>query len=247
MILFLSDIHLGRDGSAATRASERALVDLLDAHAAADAVYLVGDVFHAYVEYRHLVPKGYVRFLGALARLTDRGVPVTYLAGNHDPWHRDYFTRELGVRVVADAHTETIGGRRIHLAHGDGLDPDARLYNALKPILRHPLPVWLYTTLLPGDVGFGLAQRVSRHGSDEKVIPRTVEALRAYARRTLAEDADLVVLGHAHQAEVSTWPGGVYLNPGYWHEDRTFGRLDETGIALLHWNGSCPVEVQRAP
>lgn len=246
MTLFFSDLHLGRDGYEATRASERALVDLFDAHPDVEQVYLVGDVFHAYIEYRHLVPKGHVRFLGALARLADRGVRITYLAGNHDPWHRDYFARELGVRVVPDRLEECVEGRRVHLAHGDGLDPDDHAYNLLKPLLRHPVPVWLYRTLLPGDVGYGLARRVSHLGSDEGPIPQTIEALRAYARARLAGAPDVVVLGHAHAAELTALPGGAYLNPGFWHEDRTFGRLDGDGLALLRWNGTCPVEVQRA-
>ncbi|MEO0858505.1 MAG: metallophosphoesterase, partial [Bacteroidota bacterium] len=109
MILFLSDLHLGRGTPAESRAAERDVCALLDAHASAlDALVLVGDVFDAYMEYRHLVPKGFVRLQGRLAALVDAGVPVTYVVGNRDPWHLDHFAREVGVRLVRDHVVETM-------------------------------------------------------------------------------------------------------------------------------------------
>ncbi|MEL7362386.1 MAG: metallophosphoesterase, partial [Bacteroidota bacterium] len=101
MILFLSDLHLGRGTPEASRAAERDVCALLDAHAdTLDALVLVGDLFDAYMEYRHLVPKGFVRLQGRLAALVDAGVTVTYVVGNRDPWHLDHFAREIGVRLV---------------------------------------------------------------------------------------------------------------------------------------------------
>ncbi len=243
MILFFSDVHLGRGAPADERAVEADLVACLRAHAeAAEALYLVGDVFDAYIEYPTLVPRGFARLQGLLAAWTDRGVPVTYLAGNHDPWHRDYFERELGVRVVPDACTAVHHGRRVHLAHGDGLEPG--LYRRLKPVLRHPVPVWLYRTLLPADAGFRLARWVSRRYSRLPPDAATRDALRDHARRLLHRtEADLVVLGHSHHAELRAEAGGAYLNPGCWHTARTFGRLDADGPRLLRWNGDRTREV----
>ena len=234
-------MHLGRtDDPATERRVEADLVACLRAHEAdVEGLYLVGDVFDQYIEYRHLVPKGFVRFQGLLAEWTDRGVPVTYLAGNHDPWHRDYFRRELGVRLASDAVIEPLYGRRVYVAHGDGLPEAPGLYKRLKPLLRHPLPVALYKTLLPADSGLGLARWVNRRVREEQVEPAQVEALRSEARRIVrTTPADLVVMGHSHYAEQHAWPEGCYINLGGWYLSRTFGRLDQSGPALLTWDGT---------
>ncbi len=236
-------MHLGRDDTVTERANEAALIACLKAHEhLVDRLYLIGDVFDQYIAYRYLVPKGFVRFQGLLAAWTDRGVPVTYLVGNHDPWHDDYFPRELGVRVVFDALHEPLFGHNVYMAHGDGLAPDTRRYNRLKPLLRHPLPVAVYRTILPGDLGFGLARRIKERFGHHGVVPASVTGLRRHARRLLQEtDTDVVIMGHCHQPERSEWPGGCYLNTGSWHDQRTFGCLDENGPHLLCWNGSCAV------
>lgn len=247
MYLFLSDLHLGRGSAAESRAAEADALALLRAHEAAvreaaarteGGLYLVGDVFDQYIEYRHLVPKGFVRLQGLLAAWTDAGVSVTYVVGNRDPWHLDYFERELGVRVIAHGQTQSLAGRKTYIAHGDGLVPTEWAYNRLKGLLRHPVAYRLYRNAFPGDAGYRLARRVARLGSGEPE-EHVVEALRAAARRRLADtDTDLVVMGHAHRAELARWDRGAYLNPGYWFADRTFARLDGRGPALLRWTGT---------
>lgn len=233
-------MHFGKGGPEVARASEADLLACLRAHEAdVTALYLVGDVFDDYIEYRHLVPRGFARFQGLLADWTDRGIPVTYLVGNHDPWHRTYFREELGVRVVFDSLVEPLEGVHVYVAHGDGLTEANPLYNRLRPLLRHPLPVWLYRHLLPGDAGVGLARWVKRVVGKDAVDLQAVAAFRRLAHHLLATGvADVVVLGHTHRAERTVWPCGTYLNTGYWHESRTFGRLDATGVHLLRWNGT---------
>lgn len=244
VVLFFADLHLGRLDAATERANEEDFVACLRAYEGRVAhLFLVGDVFHQYIEYRHLAPKGFARLLGLLAAWTDAGVPVTYVVGNHDPWHRDYFAAELGVRVVADTALEPLHGHVVYLAHGDRFAPRSHLSTRLRPWLRHPVPVWLYRTLLPGDAGFGLARWVSRRWSDRAPDAATAQALRQAARHLLSTTpADFIVMGHSHVPELTAWPEGRYLNPGCWHTDRTFGCLDADGTAaLLTWNGSCVV------
>ncbi len=247
-VLFLSDLHLGRGAEAEQAAAERDALALLRAHEAGvrdgGGLFLVGDVFEQYLEYRHLVPKGFVRFQGLLADWTDRGVPVTYLVGNRDPWHVDHFARELGVRVVRGAWEGEVGGLRTYIAHGDALLATTPLASRFRSLVRSPLMARLYRMSLPGDAGYALARWVSlRFGSGGVVDEPSADRLEAFARRRLAEtDADLVVLGHVHRAARIPAPGGTYLNPGYWFADRTFGRLDvgrgEPQAGLYRWTAA---------
>jgi UDP-2,3-diacylglucosamine hydrolase len=242
MLLFLSDLHLGRGSRAESRDAELDAVALLESSAAAltdvdGGLVLLGDVFNAYIEYRTLVPSGFVRLQGTVARLVDAGVHVTYVVGNRDPWHLTYFSDEIGVRVVNDGFECTAYGRQLFIAHGDGLVPAERTYNRIRPLLRHPLAYRLYRNVLPGDWSFRLARWVAHrgHGGAE---PPIVEGIRAAAHRRLTEtDADLVVLGHSHRAELTNFAEGVFLNPGYWFAERTFGVLDASGSRLLRWAG----------
>lgn len=243
-------MHFGQSDAAAERAKEADLIDCLRAHeGTVHHLYLMGDVFDEYIEYRHLVPKGYVRFQGLLAEWTDAGVPITYLAGNHDPWHRNYFAQELGVRVVFDALIEPANGPIVYLAHGDAVAANARLYRWLRPWLRHPVPVWLYRSLLPGDSGIRLARWANRSLHENAPDPEVVAALRAHAREVLTSSAaTLAVMGHSHVPELRSWPEGCYLNTGNWYESRTLGRLDpDSGeVRLLRWNGRRGVDIEAA-
>ena len=238
MVLFISDMHFGYGPPAADRAAEAQLVACLQAHRhQVQELLLGGDVFDAWIEYSSLVPKGCARFLGLLAHWTDGGIPVTYVIGNHDPWHRDYFETELGVRVARDAYRSEVQGVRLHLAHGDAL-PNAPLHARIaRTLLRHPLPVALYRTLLPGDWGMRLARAV-KHGLDARPSsPATNSTLRAHARRLLQNrSCDLVVMGHSHNPELSVWPEGAYLNTGAWLNTRHFGMLVERTVKLCQWH-----------
>jgi UDP-2,3-diacylglucosamine hydrolase len=202
-----------------------------------DHLYLLGDVFEDFIEYRHVIPKGFARLQGLLAKWTDAGIPITYLVGNHDPWHIDYFERELGVTIAFDDLTVVHQGCRIFLSHGDrvALSP---MKSWLKGWMRHPVPVWLYRHLMPADVGISLARFVSSTFGTRTIDRDLVDRLRVRARRILADSAaDVVVFGHCHFPELTFWPEGRYLNPGYWHESRVFGRLVDGELELMRWNG----------
>jgi UDP-2,3-diacylglucosamine hydrolase len=252
VVLFVSDMHFGAEPEDVERRKERDLIRCLRTMAedgeAIDHLYLVGDVFDGYLEYRHLVPKGTVRFQSLLADWTDAGVPVTYLIGNHDPWHRDYFASELGVRVVETVDAQH-DGWRVRIEHGDAVGSTHSLYPALRPLLRHPLPVTLYRSLLPADLGIGLARWISEAVRDEEPDPELVAELEAHARDRIAGGTDLVVMGHCHVPTLQTPlaeddPSGAYLNTGSWFGDRTVGRLDDGCVELLRWNGTRAVSIE---
>ena len=244
MTIFVSDTHFGRSPGDDDRTSELDLISCLDrSRPLLDALYLVGDIFEHYVEYRHVVPKGFVRFQAFLAGLTDGGLPVKYIVGNHDPWHRDYFRKELGIDTFQDHTIDSLHGFTVFVAHGDGMGPDAGVYRLLKPVLRHPVPVSLYRGLLPADVGVGIAKWYSRHFRSESIDERRTASLRRAAMDLLAENPyDLVVLGHSHVPELIDVNGGTYVNCGCWYSDRTVAILDEKGPALKRWVGSSLVD-----
>ena len=242
-------MHFGRGPRAAERDKERALIACLEAHGReVDHLYLLGDVFDGYIEYRHLVPKGFVRFQALLARWTDRGTPVTYLLGNHDPWHQEYFSTELGVTVAPDAVTARHFGRRLHLAHGDALTAAHQSRRWLRALLRHPVPVRLYRALLPADLGLGLARWVSRRLHDRDDETPVARILRTQAHALLRHQTlDGVVLAHSHVPALQDSPQGVYANTGTWCKGHTFVCLGENGMHLRQWNGERARVIESVP
>ena len=239
MIIFVSDMHFGRGDLPTERNEEGSLISCLNHYRAEIThLFLLGDVFDEYIEYRHLVPKGLVRFQGLLARWTDEGIPVTYLKGNHDPWHMNYFSTELGVSVYDGPLTEPLFGNHVYMHHGDVAGSRIPFYSLLKRILRHPIPVQLYRSLMPGDTGFGLARWVNSRLHTAPVNMHAVLALRHYAQNTLKkENLDYLILGHSHYPERHDWPEGTYINTGSWRFNRTFARLTEHGMDLMRWTG----------
>ena len=240
MIIFIADMHFGRRDQVTERAEEQDLIACIRAHQPdLERLVLLGDVYDEYIEYRHLVPKGLARLHGLLAHLTDNGMPVTYLKGNHDPWHLDYFSQELGVDVQDGPLHEPLYGYDVYMHHGDLTGSRIPFYRQLKRLVRHPLPVRMYRSLLPGDAGFGLARWVNRRLHTEKINVPAVEALRNHARFMLTQhQADLVVFAHSHYPERTTWPEGCYMNTGSWRFNRTFIQLDGDGPVLRQWTGS---------
>jgi UDP-2,3-diacylglucosamine hydrolase len=237
VLLIVSDMHFGKAARNAERAKEADLLALLDSlQDELEAVYLLGDVSDQYVEYRHLIPKGFVRFQGRLAQLTDSGIPVHYIVGNHDPWHIDYFEQELGVRVHREPITLQIHERSMILGHGDGagIHPVPAM---LRRVVRHPIPFALFRTLLPADAAHRLTRWTKSRFGSNSVEPQTIERLEHHARELLEGEADVVVLGHSHRPQCVEHGRGVYMNTGSWHVDRTYATVTKSSIVLRQWNG----------
>jgi UDP-2,3-diacylglucosamine hydrolase len=264
MTLFVSDLHLGRGTPDETRAAERDAVAMLRAHEAdlvggGGTLVLLGDVYDTYLEYRHLVPRSAPRLVGLLADWADRGARVFYAVGNRDPWHVDYFEREVGVTVLRRGTRVEADGQGVYLAHGDA---HARPGNGrtagpgspggrplFQPLLRAPLMARLFRMGLPGDAGYALARWTARRfGSDGAPTAPETAALQGAAARLLERpDVDVVAFGHVHLPALVETAGGTYLNPGYWFGDRTFARLDADGPALFRWTAGCAEPLRTAP
>ena len=245
MILILSDLHLGKSDPVAERAKERDVVNVIRSYQdRLKGLYLLGDIFDHYVEYRLAIPKGFSRFLGTLADVADEGSEIVYFYGNHDPWHLNFFREEFNARIVEDSTTDRVGHQEVYFAHGDGRSKG--LYKTLRPILRHRLPTMMYRYLLPGDTGISLARWSSRRFSARETNMETVESMREYAFNKLTGSADIVVMGHCHFAELSNTEDGIYMNTGSWHDDRTFGIIDNN-ISLMRWTGTEEASLNTIP
>ena len=236
-------MHFGRGDLATEKAHEAALISCLrHFESQIDHLFLLGDVFDQYIEYANLVPKGVARFQGLLAEWTDKGMPVTYLVGNHDPWHIDYFKNELGVNVLPASFSEPLNGKHVYLNHGDIVASRFPLGRLLKRALQHPIPVFLYRSLLPADAGFRLARRVNRYIHSDVINETVVLKLREHAASLLSENrhdpCDLVVMGHSHHAELTPLGDGVYLNTGCWRLHRSFAAMIGDEVRLFRWNDS---------
>ncbi len=149
-VYFLSDAHLGSRAIDHGRTQERRLVNFLDSiREDAGAIYLLGDLFDFWYEFKRVVPKGYTRFLGKISELTDRGVEVHFFIGNHDMWCGDYLQKECGMIIHREPLTTEIYGKEFYLAHGDGLgDPDPG-FRTLRALFRNPTLQRLFSAVHP--------------------------------------------------------------------------------------------------
>jgi UDP-2,3-diacylglucosamine hydrolase len=238
-VYLASDVHLG----AVSRDRARAFVTWLEwAGARAGEVVINGDLFDFWFEYRHAIPRGHTRVLGALASLVDAGVPVRLMGGNHDWWGGDYLEGEIGLTFHREPVVVDLAGHRTFLAHGDGLGAGDLGYRMLKGVLRGSLTRWAFRWLHP-DLGARVALRVSatEHRAEGPAAHDRDRAAAlerwAVAHLEASPDLDLVVLGHTHipalrEVETGRW----YLNAGDWVYHHSFAVL-EPGEAprLLDW------------
>jgi UDP-2,3-diacylglucosamine hydrolase len=236
---FISDIHLGLGSREQEKAKEDRLLAFLSAILpTTESLFVVGDLFDFWFEYRTVIPKGFHRTLTKLQEFTDAGIPLYYLAGNHDFWMGEFFERELGIRVHRDEFEVRVQGKRVFLHHGDGLAKRDLGYRLIKPVLRNRFNIWLYRWLHP-DLGVRLARgssRTSRDYTSNKNFGEE-EGMLGFAARMIRQGIDVVIMGHRHKPALLALEGGTYVNLGDWIDHNTYGKL-EGGIMSLHtWNG----------
>ncbi len=235
MHYFFSDAHLGLGARQANRDRERAVIRFLEMVGSerADSLFIVGDLFDYWFDYRSVIPREFVRTVAAIAELVDAGIRVEYVIGNHDFGHRDFFREELGVHLHHGDVERTLAGCRTYISHGDGKAFNDTGYLILKKVLRAPLSNLLFRIVHP-DIGIGAAMYASRRSRDhtsrknyEGEVPGESDGLAAFAERKIGEGFDLVVMGHSHRPKRVDHPGGTYINLGAWlGPDRRYLALD---------------------
>jgi UDP-2,3-diacylglucosamine hydrolase len=210
----------------------------------AEEIIFLGDLFDFWFEYKHAVPKGFVRLLGKLAELSDAGLPITVFAGNHDMWYRDYFPTELGIRVVQHHTTREWFGKSYYLHHGDGKGPGDKGYKWMKAVMRNRTARWLFRWLHP-DLGIGLASGLS-HSSRAAQVKKPDpdkgerEYLFQYVRKKVEQgtDFDYFVFGHRHRASYQAFGSRTHLIVlGDWINDFSYLEIGSAGPALRTFSG----------
>ena len=242
-IYFLSDFHLGAPNAIASRERETQIVQFLtNAKTDAAAIFIVGDIFDFWFEYKTVVPKGFVRLLGCLADISDAGIPLHIFTGNHDLWMRDYFTDELGAKVYFEPKQFEFAGKQFFIGHGDGLGPGDQGYKFIKKIFTNPLCQWLFGCLHP-NWGIQLANyfssksRAKTGTSDEHFLGEDNEWLIVYTKQKAKEiNVDFFIFGHRHYAiDFQINNTTRYINLGDWIRLFTYGVFDGTTMQLLEW------------
>jgi UDP-2,3-diacylglucosamine hydrolase len=244
-IYFVSDSHLGVPDYASSLEREKLLVKWLDSiKADAKEIYLLGDIFDYWFEYKWAVPKGHVRLLGKLAELSDSGISMHYFTGNHDMWMFGYFPRELNIPVYRKPVSREMNGKKFFIAHGDGLGPGDHKYKFIKKVFSNKLCQWLFARLHPN---FGLwlikylsrKSRVANGDTDEVFLGEDKEFLIQFVKNNeKTTHYDYYIFGHRHLPLDITIGTARQINTGDWVKNFSYAVWDGEKLELKYYKES---------
>ncbi len=243
-IYFLSDFHLGAPNAETSLIREKKIISFLDkVKIDAGQIFIVGDLFDFWYEYKTVVPKGYVRILGKLAEITDSGIPIHFFTGNHDMWMRDYFQKELNIPVYFEPVPFEFNGKSFLVGHGDGLGPGDHGYKFIKKIFRNRVCQWLFGAL-PPYFGIGIANYFSRKSraqtgqTDEIFLGEDKEWLIIYCKGILQKQHyDYFIFGHRHlPINFNLAQNSLYINLGDWIKYDSYAVYDGVNLELKYYN-----------
>ena len=241
-IYFLSDFHLGAPDAPTSLQREKKIIAFLNEIISdAEQIFILGDLFDFWFEYKKVVPKGYVRILGKLAEITDRGIPVHFFVGNHDMWMKNYFQTELNIPVYFEPVAFEFNGKKFLLGHGDGLGPGDHGYKFIKKVFRNKIAQTLFG-LIPPFIGMKLADYFSRKSraktgqSDEVFLGEEKEWLVIYSKDTLKKKHyDYFIFGHRHlPIDIKLDEKSRYINLGDWIKYDSYGVFDGVQFELKY-------------
>lgn len=242
-IYFLSDFHLGApDYEKSLLREKRILAFLNSIQNTAEEIFILGDMFDFWYEYRKVVPKNFVRLLGKLGELSDSGIKIHFFIGNHDMWMNGYFEQELNIDVYKEPRNFEYNGKKFLIGHGDGLGPGDKGYKFIKKIFRNKFCNWLFGQLHPS-WGIGLANYFSRKSREKtgeanaEWLGEENEWLVIYSKEILQkEHFDFFIFGHRHYpVDVALSDTSHYINLGDWITNFTYAEFDGNEITLKKW------------
>jgi len=240
-IYFASDNHLGNPSFQATIQREKKFVSWLEEiKSDAGAIFLLGDLFDFWFEYKSVIPKGFARTFGKLAELSDMGIPIHFFAGNHDLWIRDYFKQELNIEVYFHPKEFIINDKKFFMGHGDGLGPKDKSFKRLKKIFTNPFCQFLFRWIHP-DLGIPFGQYLSQKNKKKSIQNDLIfngndeEWLTKYCKQKLETNHyDYFVFGHRHlPLEIKLSEKSTYFNLGDWISHYTYCSFDGKEMKLL--------------
>ena len=243
-IYFASDNHLGAPSDKESRIREKKFILWLDSiKEDAEIIFLLGDLFDFWFEYKHSVPKGFTRTLGKLAELSDMGIKIYFFVGNHDYWMNNYFEKELGIKVFKKPEAFVFNSKSFFIGHGDGLGPGDKGYKRMKFVLSNPFFIWMFKLIHP-DIGISLGKYFSQKNkliSGEKDLSfkgEENEWLIRYCKTKLdKEHIDYFIFGHRHLPITHSLKNkSKYINLGDWISHYTFGVFDGKNFNLRTFN-----------
>jgi len=239
-LYFASDFHLGVPTLELSLAREKMVCKWLDSikHDASE-IFLVGDLFDFWYEYKYTIPKGFTRLFGKIAELTDSGIKVHFFTGNHDLWMNDYFKKELNVEIHHEPIEREFNGKKFFIGHGDGLGPGDKKYKLLKKVFASKTCQWLFSRLHP-NLAFAIARASSKRSriitadSDEKFLGKENEWLYLFSRDYIKDHKiDYFIFGHRHlPLDMDIEGKARYINLGEWINYRTYAVFDGTDLKL---------------
>lgn len=242
-IFFLSDFHLGAPTPEVSLIREKKIIQFLDEiKHEAEQIFIVGDLFDFWFEYRRVVPRGYVRILGKLAELTDAGIPIHFFLGNHDMWMHDYFQTELNIQVHHEPATFVFNNKKFLVGHGDGLGPGDHKYKLMKKVFRSRICQRLFG-ILPPAIGIGIADFFSRKSraktgqTDEVFLGEEKEWLIIYCKELLKKEFyDYFIFGHRHlPIDFGLTDKSRYVNLGDWIKYNSYAVFEDGNLALKYY------------
>ncbi len=235
MIYFVSDLHLGVLPRNEDKVREDKFLHFLEMiKHDCKKLYLVGDIFDYWFDYKTVIPKDFYRTLAKLKELTESGIEIEYIMGNHDFGHRDFFRNELGIEVLESDIEREHGGKKFYISHGDGKADNDTGYLILRSILRNKISNKLYRFIHP-DLGIGVASgssKKSRAHTSSKEYGEN-EGMVKFAKKKIDEGFDYVIMGHRHKKLVLEYNGGNYINLGEWIIDPSYGKFDGEKFELI--------------
>jgi len=243
-IYFASDFHLGVPTYTESLEREKKIISWLDKiKEDAKSIYLLGDIFDFWFEYKAVIPKGFVRLLGKLAELSDNGTDIFLIKGNHDLWMYDYLPKEVGVKIIEDKTILSENGKIIFLAHGDGLGPGDFGYKIIKKIFTNKICQWVFARLHP-NFGLGIAHfwskrsRIANNKNPEQFLGEEKEWLVSYCKEKQKENpVDYYIFGHRHlPLEIEIDLKAKYINVGDWIHHNSYAVFDGENLMLKYFN-----------